>query len=36
MTINGNDGNVMHASMWFELFGGFYLISKPIIYEREM
>ena len=30
-----NDDNVMHASAWFEFFGGLVLISKPMIYMRE-
>ena len=27
-----NDDNVMHASVWFESFGGLHYCQKPIIY----
>ena len=33
---NDNDDNVMHAGAWFRFFGGTILMSKPMMYEREM
>ena len=33
---NGNDDNVMCASVWFEFFGAFVLISNHVVYGREI
>ena len=34
---NYNDDNVLRGSVWFEFFGGLFLMSKPMMmYGREM
>ena len=33
---NDNDDNMMHASVWFKFFWQVILMSKTMIYEKEM